>query len=150
MKNCESHKNCVEDAIKIAEEVCKKQKVKFTNQRKKVLELLWQNHKPVKAYDLLKSLNKADSIQPPIVYRALDFLLENGLAHKINSLNSYIGCSHPLKHKNCYFLICLECKEISECCDRELDHLIEKITDKNKFQLQKSILEISGICKNCQ
>ncbi len=149
MKICKTHKNCVNNAVKKAEKICKKQVVNFTDHRREVLKLLWQDHKPVKAYDLLKKI-KTDSVQPPKIYRALEFLLENGLAHKINSLNAYAACSHPLEHANCYFLICTKCEKISEFCDQNLERLIKKNADKNKFKPQKLLLEITGLCADCQ
>ncbi|HIP94625.1 MAG TPA: hypothetical protein EYH20_04740 [Leucothrix sp.] len=63
-----------------------------------------ESQKPAKAYDVLKKLVNGEGAQmPPTVYRALDFLLKNGLVHKINILNAFVGYFHPGRHKQCYF-----------------------------------------------
>lgn len=150
MDNCTDHKTCIEDALREAERICAEKKLNFTKQRKKVLELVWKNHKPAKAYDILKQIDEKDSLQPPIVYRALDFLLNNGMVHKINSLNAYVGCPHPLKHSQCYFLICSKCEEVEESCDKSLTAEIAKSTKSRGFNSEKVAVEIVGICKKCQ
>ena len=150
MHSCSKHSKCVESAIKKAEQVCEERHQKLTKVRKKVLELIWKSHKPSKAYDVLNKIDKRiASIKPPTVYRALDFLMENGLVHKLSSLNAYIGCSHPLKHKHCYFLLCVKCKEIQECCSEELSKFIEYTSLKNKFDMKNVTVEIEGICNEC-
>jgi len=107
MHECQNHKICSDDAIKKAEFICEDKSLRFTEIRKFIFKLIWKSHKPSKAYDLLSKISKMNySAKPPTVYRALDFLLDNGFIHKINSLNAYIGCSHPLKHNECYFMIC--------------------------------------------
>lgn len=150
MYACRSHKNCIRNAIREAELICKDEDIRFTNLRRTVLEIIWVSHKPIKAYDILDKLKDLDySAKPPTVYRTLDFLLANGLVHKLNSLNAYVGCSHPREHSECYFLICSECHEIKECCDRLLDDAIAKTTGKNKFSPSHTTLEIEGKCCEC-
>ena len=150
MHACRSHKNCIRHAICEAELICENRGLRFTDLRRKVLEMIWVSHKPAKAYDILDKLKDLDySAKPPTVYRTLDFLLEHGLVHKLNSLNAYVGCSHPRKHNECYFLICNECLEIKECCDRVLNDAIAKTTGKNKFSLHSATLEIKGKCSEC-
>ena len=77
-----------------AEQICLERKCNFTEIRKKVFELIWKSHKPIKAYDLLALLSSQDFVEkPPTVYRALDFLQENHFIHRIESMNAYIGCN---------------------------------------------------------
>ena len=91
------HSRCVAEALAEAEALCAKQGTRLTTLRKRVLELVWASHKPLGAYDILGVLSEEDGRRaaPPTVYRALDFLLENGLVHRIASLNAFIGCVHP-------------------------------------------------------
>ena len=111
MQKCDNHKKCIDDAMSKAEFICQDKGLRFTEIRKFILRLIWENHKPSKAYDLLDKISKMNySAEPPTIYRALDFLMDNGFIHKINSLNAYIGCVHPLKHNQCYFIICKNCK----------------------------------------
>ncbi len=150
MHHCPDHHHCIEQAIQKAELICQDRKLRFTELRRNVLTLIWQNHQPAKAYDILDQLKVQDtSAKPPTVYRALNFLLESGLIHKLNSLNAYVGCSHPLKHNQCYFLICDDCGEANECCNHHLADAIEQTTQHNQFQTRQTTVEIEGKCQQC-
>ena len=151
MNYCETHTHCITDALKNGEKICTENGQKFTAIRRKVLELVWESHKPVKAYDILEKLAKKDGAPvPPTVYRALDFLLNNGLVHRINSLNAFVGCSHPGPNNQCYFLICNDCDEVTECCSDQLGKAIKVSTKTNSFTPESVCLEIKGICESCK
>ena len=99
---------------------------------------------------LLNNLKKSDaSAKPPTVYRSLDFLMEHGFIHKIQSLNAFVGCSHPDEHEDCYFLICKECKNIEECCSNKVKKVLTSTSGKNNFSPNQVTLEITGICQDC-
>ena len=140
--------NCTKENIKAIKEICSKNNINLTEQREKVLQIILDNPAPSKAYDILAKLKEA-KMQPPVVYRALDFLMQNKLVHKINSLNSYIGCPHPGKHKDCYLFICSKCEGVSECCDSNLSSAINIAAKKIGFDKKEAIIEIRGTCKNC-
>lgn len=150
MSDCKHHQQCVNNALREGEKICQENGLRFTTLRRKVLELIWQSHKPAKAYDILDQLSDDNGqAKPPTVYRTLDFLLENGLIHRLNSLNAYVGCSHPVQHHDCYFLICKKCEEVVECCNTGLTQAIEAAASKNQFTTDQAILEIQGLCKSC-
>ena len=93
--------------IKVAEQYCKENDLNFTPVRRKVLEILLQKNTAVGAYEILDLLREAGfKNQPPVAYRALDFLVQNGFAHKIEQLNSFIRCTHPGKDHSPAFMIC--------------------------------------------
>ena len=101
------HASCISDALRAAEKTCKERGLRLTPIRRRVLELVWASHEPVKAYDILDILrSERDSAAPPTVYRALEFLLGEGLVHKIESLNAYVGCGEPGHADAGQFLIC--------------------------------------------
>lgn len=150
MLPCTNHRRCQKQALNVAQQICDDQSLRLTDIRKKVLEIIWENHQPSKAYDILDQLSSLEpSAKPPTVYRALDFLLEAGLIHKINSLNAYIGCSHPLEHSQCYFLICHQCGDLSECCNDQLHKMINQTASKQAFKIDKAVVEINGYCQHC-
>ncbi|MAW34619.1 MAG: hypothetical protein CMQ81_00750 [Gammaproteobacteria bacterium] len=150
MSTCKNHKISIDEALKKAEIICNKKGVKLTKLRQKVLTLILKNHGYVKAYDLLNDLKKNDaSAKPPTVYRSLDFLMEHGFIHKIQSLNAFVGCSHPDEHEDCYFLICKECKNIEECCSNTVKKVLTSTSGKNNFSPNQVTLEITGICQDC-
>lgn len=146
------HTHCIDDALKQAENICSKYNLRFTALRRQILTLIWANHEPSKAYDILGQLSQSNNqkpAQPPTVYRALDFLLEHGLVHRLNSLNAYIGCGHPQKHSECYFLICTRCGKTEECCDSGLKKRIQSTAKNCAFHVAHSSLEIEGECQQC-
>ena len=144
------HQGCINTALQQAATLCAEQGVRLTPIRKRVLELVWQSHKPMGAYDLLPEL-AADGFNsaPPTVYRALDFLLDLGLVHRLASLNAFIGCSHPgHEHQSC-FLICKNCGKAHEM---DVDPWFSALTDAAKaqgFTAEQQITEVVGICTLC-
>ena len=151
MLACEDHEVCIEKAMREAESICQEKGLRFTDLRREVLRLIWLSHVPAKAYDILEKLKgKEWSANPPTVYRALDFLLETGLVHKLDSINAYIGRSHPREENACYFLICTDCNEAKECCSSELSDAIESAWDNNSFRPKKITLEVLGQCNACR
>ena len=150
MNECRAHKNCINRAIDEAQSICRDRGLRFTDLRRRVLEIIWSSHKPIKAYDILAQLGDSDySAEPPTVYRTLDFLIENGIIHKLSSLHAYVGCSHPREQHECFFLICSKCMKVNECCDKALRGTIARAATKNKFNPQNTTLEIKGICTTC-
>ena len=148
--SCQEHKHCLESALEQAEKICQENDVRLTNVRKHVLELIWAGHKPTKAYDLLRGLQKEyPSAKPPTIYRALDFLLEQGLIHKLHRLNAYVGCHSPNQSRPCFFLVCTSCHTVIESCDKAYHTLISNVSKTHQFKPKEMTFEIEGICSNC-
>lgn len=144
------HATCINEAINAAEATCKQRGGRLTAIRRRVLELVWASHEPVKAYDLLDTLrNERSSAAPPTVYRALDFLQEEGLVHKIESLNAYVGCGKPGHMGSGQFLICSDCGEVAELADTELVKLIRNKAEQIGFAIEEQVVEIKGHCAQC-
>ena len=144
------HNECIKSALSNAEKICLDKGLRLTELRKRVLELVWESHGPVKAYDILDKLGgKNATAKPPTVYRSLDFLTEHGLVHKLNSLNAYVGCSHPAQKHACYFLICNQCCEVKECCNEVLTSAIDTTSATHNFMVSSVTLEIEGLCEHC-
>ena len=151
MLDCQDHEACIESAMREAEAICQEKGLRFTELRREVLRLIWVSHVPAKAYDILENLKgKEWSAKPPTVYRALDFLVETGLVHKLDSISAYIGRSHPREENACYFLICTDCNEAKEYCSSELSDAIESAWDNNSFRPKKITLEVLGQCNACR
>ncbi len=126
--------------------------VRLTALRRRVLELVWQSHKPMGAYDILSVLSDQDGRKaaPPTVYRALDFLLENGLIHRIASLNAFMGCTHPGHPHQGQFLICQQCHMAIEMEDPQIREAIAQAAGVMGFRVAGETVEIRGLCKACQ
>ncbi|MCU7846255.1 MAG: transcriptional repressor [Candidatus Thiodiazotropha sp. (ex Monitilora ramsayi)] len=138
-------------ALREAESYCRAQGVRLTKLRHRVLELIWANHQPVGAYDLLQQLTQEGrKAAPPTVYRSLDFLLDNGLIHRINSLNAFVGCDHPGLDHAAQFFICSTCGQAAELDDTKIDSAITRHAGQMGFTIEKRSIEICGICAHCQ
>lgn len=146
-----NHKTCVNDALRRAENLCIKRGEKFTPLRHTILELLWSSHQPVKAYDLLAQLALTHSRPAPTtVYRTLEFLEELGVVHKLESINSYIGCGAPERPHQGQFLICASCGVVAELDDDVVSSRIETNAKRVGFKVGNETIEVSGICRACQ
>ena len=145
------HNHCLQAAIRRAEQKCADQGERFTKLRRQILEMIWGSHEPVKAYDLLDRLKKIHpGSAPPTVYRALDFLLEVGLIHKIESLNAYLGCGDPASGHSGQFLICRKCSSVAELNDISTSKNLQSMARSVNFSVDKMTIEITGLCDHCQ
>ena len=140
----------MEKNIQEAEYYCKENGLNFTPVRRKVLEILLHKNTAIGAYEILDLLREAGfKNQPPVAYRALDFLVQNGFAHKIEQLNSFIGCTHPGKDHSPAFMICRNCDSVSEeeALIRNLS--VSQIASKAGFTVEKAVIEARGLCHSC-
>jgi len=145
------HADCVASAIATAEQLCRDRGLRFTAIRRRVLELVWDSHKPIGAYAILESLGEeSKSAAPPTVYRALDFLIEAGLVHRLDSLNAYIGCPDPASRHAGQFLICRECRTVAELGNSAVEELVAEKAGELGFTAIRQMLEIEGLCKLCR
>lgn len=137
--------------LKQAESLCKKRGVRLTQHRRSVLELLCRSDKPLTAYELLELMkSEIDNAAPPTVYRALDFLQQQGLAHKLESIHAYVGCSHPDHPHDGQFLICADCGAVSEVEDQQVTESLHAASKAAGFQPQRPIVELLGTCASCE
>lgn len=145
------HGQCISAALTKALHICQAQGAKLTPLRQQVFELVWQSHISLGAYELLDQLAQVTGkrVAPPTVYRTLDFLLELGLIHKINSLNTYIGCISPSSQHQAYLMICKHCKIVLELDSKSVQNELERSVADSGFLLESSTVELVGSCPNC-
>ncbi|MEX2482217.1 MAG: Fur family transcriptional regulator [Gammaproteobacteria bacterium] len=145
------HAACVDTALTQAEALCQERGERLTPLRKRVLQLVWDSHKPVKAYDLLDHLSEGRKrAAPPTVYRVLEFLHEAGLIHRIESLNAFVGCASPARRHSAQFLICTGCATVAELDDAALSARIGASAKRLGFVVREEKIEIVGLCRECQ
>ena len=145
------HRVCMNDALAVAERYCKEHGLRLTQIRRRVLELIWQDHKPVGAYALMEQLDLSGrKAAPPTVYRALDFLLEHGFIHRVASRNAFIGCIHPGSSHNPQFFICRHCGHAAELVDTQVHAAIARDADRLDFRISQETVEIGGVCAGCR
>ena len=144
------HDACVDTAMETAETICAERGARLTAIRRRVLEIIWGGHRPIGAYDVLDQLSTEEKrAAPPTVYRALDFLLEHGLVHRVASLNAYVGCAEPGHGGEGQFLICMKCGAAAGLRDPPVNEAIKAAASARGFVATSHTVEISGVCPNC-
>ncbi len=144
------HTHCITDALGAVEEECAARKLQLTPVRRRTLELLLSEHRAMGAYDVLEHL-RAEGLgsQPPVAYRALDFLVSHGFAHRIERLNAFVACAHPgQRHAPC-FLICRGCSAVAEAAGRPAMRALRAAASGVGFAVERAVIEAEGLCPTC-
>jgi Fur family transcriptional regulator, zinc uptake regulator len=172
------HSLCTHQALEHAVSLCLARGERLTALRKRVLELIWQHeHRPIGAYELIDKLRqeRKNTVAPPTVYRSLDFLLAQGLIHRLDSCNAYIGCHHKLKGLSfgderenldkaaldaakrqsahalgTCFLLCDSCEQVEELEDPLLNQALNNCAARHRFHISGRTIELHGQCQACQ
>jgi Fur family zinc uptake transcriptional regulator len=146
------HARCESAGLAFAEAICAARKQRLTPIRRNVLEALLTSHQPLGAYELIERLDKGGKHFAPItVYRALDFLRQQGLVHRIESRNAFIACVH--NHDSSapvVFLICEKCGAVGEAASAAVANTIKTASRAGGFTPRIPVIEISGICAHCK
>lgn len=140
-----------EKILSQAEVICQQRSVRLTPQRLEVLRLMTEHNRAISAYDLLDLLRVSEpQAKPPTVYRALDFLLEQGFIHRVESTNSYVVCHHfeEPSHASA-MLICDRCGSVTEQHADGVEDILKVLAMKSGFALNHSVIEAHGFCRAC-
>ncbi|WP_281858114.1 transcriptional repressor [Litoreibacter halocynthiae] len=145
------HSSCISGGVAAVAQTCADEGLQFTPVRKRVLEILLEGHRAIGAYEILDVLREEGmGSQPPVAYRALDFLVKYGFAHKIERLNAFIACSHPGDAHAAAFLICRSCDAVAETATAPAGGRLGKAAEETGFTIERTVLEAEGVCPNCQ
>jgi len=145
------HGACQSDALSRAEALAAERGVRFTPVRRRVLEILLEAHKALGAYDVLTRLAaEGFGNQPPVAYRALEFLEDQGFAHRIRRLNAFTACMHPGEAHAPAFLICRVCEKVAEAPAAPVMAALTVAAADSGFVIERSNIEAVGLCPSCQ
>lgn len=146
------HRRCLMGALSAAARLAAASRLKLTEGRRRVLAILARSHKPLGAYEILDKLQRETRarIAPPTVYRALEFLRNAGLVHRIDTKNAYLACFERGRHHGGVFLICESCGQAHELDDPKLEQNLSLSTKRLGFSARRRTVEISGICAACR
>ena len=145
------HRHCIASALAAAEARCAASGAQLTPIRRRVLELVWSSHAPIGAYDILAKLAaETGKVQPPTVYRALDFLKAQGLIHRIESRNAFIGCAQPDAEHGGQFLLCRACGDAAELAADKALAALERQAAALGYRIEHRTVELEGLCPRCQ
>jgi Fur family transcriptional regulator, zinc uptake regulator len=145
------HSHCSDDTLARAEALALAQGARLTPVRRRVLEILLEDHRALGAYDVLQRLAaEGFGNQPPVAYRALDFLVDLGLAHRIRRLNAFTACLHPGEAHVPAFLICRACNHVAEAPAASVRSALDEAATALGFAIERSNIEALGLCPACQ
>jgi Fur family transcriptional regulator, zinc uptake regulator len=139
------------ERVRVAASLCSARGVNLTEVRRQILELLWEHGGPAGAYDLIEALNRltARKVAPPTVYRALEFLVSQGLVARLESQSAYVPCAHPNRGNALLFLICTDCGQSFEMENSRIDRLLSQSAAQAGFTPVRRIVEVEGTCARC-
>ncbi len=144
------HRTCVKKGMSAAEARCAEEGLRFTSVRQKTLEILLQEHRALGAYEVLDRLREDGfGSQPPVAYRALEFLVSNGFVHKIEKLNAFIACANPGTTHSPAFMICRECESVAETQSMPARGALGEAAKAAGFMIEKTVVEAEGLCPSC-
>ncbi|MEY4696268.1 MAG: hypothetical protein RIT14_696 [Pseudomonadota bacterium] len=145
------HAHCASDVLARAEALARAQSVRLTPVRRRVLEILLEDHRALGAYDVLQRLAaEGFGNQPPVAYRALEFLVDQGLAHRIRRLNAFAACMHPGEAHAPAFLICRACHSVAEAPAAPVRAALDAAAADLGFAVERCNIEALGLCPRCQ
>jgi Fur family zinc uptake transcriptional regulator len=146
------HERCASDAIGHAEALCAARNERLTPIRRRVLEALLASHKPLGAYELIEHVGARNTRPAPItIYRALNFLREQGLVHRIESRNAFIACVHNHDSGDpVVFMLCERCGSVGEAASAAVADTIKSASRAAGFTPKTPVIEITGICAHCR
>lgn len=146
------HRACVRSGLDEAGQRCQQLGLRLTPQRREVLSLILDHHRPVGAYELAQTLSRRQgrSIAATTIYRALEFLLGAGLVHRVESANGYIACGNPAAPHPAHLLICRQCGEVAEMADSQVNRTLRASAGQIGFIPDAGALEVRGLCGGCR
>ena len=144
------HERCTADALKHAEMLCAQRAQRLTPIRRQVLEVLLESHKPLGAYEIMdRSSVRGGRPAPITIYRALDFLRDNGLVHRIESRNAFLACIGDHGEAATVFLICERCGAVGEASSASVAETLQAAARAVGFTPKARVIEITGVCAHC-
>lgn len=144
------HASCISRSLQTAEERAARDGLRLTKARRRVLEILLEEHRALGAYEILARLQaEGHAAQPPVAYRALEFLTKAGLAHRIERLNAYVACTEPDVSHAPIFMICTSCETVAEAGSALAGEAVTKTAENAGFVVGTIAIETEGLCTSC-
>lgn len=144
------HGDCIARGLAQAESACAAQGLRLTPARRRVLEILLEEHRAMGAYEILDRLRaEGRGAQPPVAYRALEFLTTHGFAHRIERLNAFVACTHTQDRHAPAFLICRACDRVTEAEVAPTAGELGRAAQAAGFTIERTVREAVGLCPAC-
>lgn len=144
------HAGCIARTVAAVEAICEERGLRLTALRRRALEILLEEHKALGAYDVLARMAAEGSgAHPPVAYRALDFLVEHGFAHRIEGLNAYVACPDPARRHRPVFMVCRRCRSVAEAEGLTAAQALGASASALGFRIERTVVEAEGVCPAC-
>lgn len=138
------------DVLQLADQFCRERGWRLTPNRRFILKLIWDSSGPLTAYQVLELMQKnIPNAKPITAYRALGFLLQHRLIHRIESQNAYVKCHVPSEDDFCQLLFCEKCGKVTEIHDQELPKMLDQKAERLGFKVKRKTIELRGHCLKC-
>ena len=143
------HRGCIAGAVRAVEAICADRGLRLTAPRRRVLEILLEQHRALGAYDVLARIAAEGArAHPPVAYRALEFLVAHGFAHRIEGINAFVACPCPQRRHRPAFMICRTCRAVAEA-DAPEAAVLGSSADRIGFLIERTTVEAEGLCPAC-
>lgn len=150
-RNNATVKNAIAVRLDTAQKLCEERGRRLTPIRRKVLEILLQQHRSLKAYELLDEIRRIQpGAVPPTVYRALDFLAEEGLIHRLDAVNAWAACTDAGGKPHDLLVVCTHCGAVAELSDPALSQRLADKVAGIGFELSGHETELRALCRQCR
>ncbi len=144
------HSHCMAEALALADAHCSERGLQLTTVRRRVLEILLEDHRALGAYEILDRLREEGlGTQPPVAYRALEFLQREGFVHRLEGQNAFIACSEPGTAHEPAFMICRSCAHVAETGLPPESSTLDRTARDMGFEIEKRVQEAEGLCPAC-
>ena len=144
------HAGCILRAVAAVEAICADRELRLTAPRRRALEILLEQHKALGAYDVLARMaSEGLGAHPPVAYRALDFLVEHGFAHRIEWLNAFVACPNPSARHRPAFMVCRRCRAVAEAETDPAEAPLDASASRIGFRIERTVVEAEGVCPAC-
>lgn len=144
------HAGCISRTVAAVEAACADRGLRLTAPRRRALEILLEQHKALGAYDVLARMAaEGMGAHPPVAYRALDFLVEHGFAHRIEGLNAFVACPNPTARHRPAFMVCRRCRAVAEAEVAAFEEPLGPSASEVGFRIERTVLEVQGVCPAC-
>lgn len=145
------HAHCAADMLARAEALAAERGARLTPVRRRALQILLEAHRAVGAYEVLDRLSaEGFGKQPPVAYRALEFLVDHGFAHRVRRLNAFAACMHPGEAHSPLFLICRACNAVAEAPAGPVRAALDDAAAAADFTVERATVEALGLCAACR
>lgn len=145
------HACCIADALSHLEAHCAANGLQLTPVRRRVMDILLEQHRALGAYEILARLrDEGLGSQPPVVYRALDFLVRAGFVHRVETLNAFVACSRSGAGHAPAFLICRNCRTVIETPAEPSAGVLAGAAQEAGFAIETAVSEAEGLCAQCR